>query len=171
MAKFKVGDRVRVSYGHGWDGHGTIESIDKGWDCIVVEMDDGRTGGFSGRHIHSFEPVAVAPATATEPTPIGIDLTSPPPPQVGDDVLIFGTIAAINQSPRGTNYNIVFETQNRRMSLHFLEEDFILDEDGGDEGDCPCANNDNGPVPTSDRAKAFDAIGDWLRAVAVRRAA
>lgn len=108
------------------------------------------------------------------PTPIAatvnLDLDIPFP-QVGDAVLIPGVISAINQSPRGTNYNIVFETQNRRMSLHFLEEDFILDEDGDDDGDCLC-DNDNGPMPHGgDRAKAFDAIGDWLRAVAVRRAA
>lgn len=107
-----------------------------------------------------------------EPTPIaetiGIDLTPPAPPQVGDDVLIFGTIAGINHSPRGTNYNIVFETQNRRMSLHFLEEDFIVvdDEDGG----CQC-DNDNGPAPSTDTAKAFDAMGAWLRSLAVSRAA
>lgn len=111
------------------------------------------------------EPAAVASATAA---PCAFEFV--PFPQVGDAVLIPGFIIAINQSPRGTNYNIVFETQNRRMSLHFIEEDFILDE-CGDDGDCPCANNDNGPVPSTDTAKAFDALGDWLRSRAVSRAA
>lgn len=110
----------------------------------------------------------VVPATPIDTT-LGIDLNPAPPPQVGDEVLIPGVISAINQSPRGTNYNIVFETQNRRMSLHFLDEDFILDECGDDEGDCQCAN-DNGPDP-ADTAKAFDALGDWLRSLAVERAA
>ena len=114
----------------------------------------------------------VAPAHAAAAPEIEItgtiELTRAP--AVGDDVLIPGVISAINQSPRGMNYNIVFETQNRRVSLHFLEEDFILDEDDGDE-DCPCANNDNGPGPAGDTAKAFDALGDWLRAVAINPSA
>ncbi|MGY6251512.1 hypothetical protein ACXIUS_28945 [Bosea thiooxidans] len=106
------------------------------------------------------------------PTPIaaklGVEFV--PFPQVGDAVLIPGVISAINQSPRGTNYNIVFETQNRRMSLHFLDEDFIVDDrDCGP--DCACANNDNGPAPSADTAKAFDALGDWIRSLAVSRAA
>lgn len=114
------------------------------------------------------EPAAVAEATAA-PT-IHLDLEFVPVPQVGDAVLIPGRIAGITNSARGTNYNIVFETQNRRVSLHFLEEDFILDEDD-DSGECVCANNDNGPLPSTDTARAFDALGDWLRSLAVERAA
>lgn len=112
------------------------------------------------------EPATTKPLNVT----LGIDLNPPAPPQVGDDVLIFGTIAGITHSPRGTNYNIVFETQNRRVSLHFLEEDFIVAP--SDDGDCPCANNDNGPLPFGgDTAKAFDGLATWLQSLAVNRAA
>lgn len=111
----------------------------------------------------------VAPAPTAPATPTHLDLEFIPFPQVGDAVLIPGVISGITNSARGTNYNIVFETQNRRMSLHFLEEDFIVDPEQGD-GDCPCAN-DNGPAPSTDTAKAFDAMGAWLRSLAVSRAA
>lgn len=103
---------------------------------------------------------------AYAPITVNLDLEFIPFPQVGDAVLIPGVISAINQSPRGTNYNIVFETQNRRMSLHFLEDDFILD-----EGECVCANNDNDPVRTGDTAKAFDALANSIFGLTVRRAA
>ncbi|WP_157733211.1 hypothetical protein [Bosea sp. AS-1] len=111
------------------------------------------------------------PAITTPPhVTLGIDLSPPTAPQVGDAVLIKGTLAGITTSHRGTNYNIVFETQNRRVSLHFLEEDFILDDrDCGP--DCAFATNDNGPVPSTDTAKAFDALGSWMNSLAVSRAA
>lgn len=179
MAKFKVGDRVRFTdkVNDSWwfkaGQTGVITNDDKG-DVYRYEVEvDGRGSNnlafCDAEHIEHF---AAAPAEPT-PEPIhvtpGIDM-NPIVPQVGDDVLIFGTIAGINHSPRGTNYNIVFETQNRRMSLHFLDEDFILFEDDG-SGDCVRADNDNGTVPSTDTAKAFDAMGTWLRSLAVQRAA
>lgn len=117
------------------------------------------------------EPAAVAPATAAEPeVEITGTLDFTTAPAVGDNVLIPGWITSINHSPKGTHYAIAFETANRRVSLHFTEEDFIVDED---DGDCPCfAENDNGPLPHGgDSAKAFDALGDWLRALTVNPSA
>ena len=175
MAKFKVGDRVRAV--------GETAIIERGREYTVAEatfyaplhnvfVHTGTPHGvlnYTDDMFELVEPVAVAPAPTPIAATVNVDLEFVPFPQVGDAVLIPGVISAINQSPRGTNYNIVFETQNRRMSLHFLEEDFILDECGGD-CDCPCAN-DNRPLPSDDTAKAFDAIGDWLRSLAVARAA
>lgn len=162
MAKFKVGDAIkRKTLGY----VGTVKDVLGGgryktfWPC------QGWGGVDPGEDL---EPVAAAPATATPEVEIEVELT--PFPQVGDSVLIPGVISAINHSPRGTNYNIVFETQNRRMSLHFLDEDFILFEDDG-SGDCVRANNDNGPVPTGDTAKAFDALSNSIFGLTVRRAA
>lgn len=226
MAKFKVGDRVRAVGETAIIVRGRVFTVAEATFAAPLHhvfIHTGTSHGVLNYTDDMFEPVAVAPATATlehkfkvgdlvnndhndytvaklitkygksaveytsgdwdfesgiklvhryEPTPdIHLDLEFIPVPQVGDAVLIPGWIAGITNSARGTNYNIVFETQNRRVSLHFLEEDFILDEDGDDEGDCPCANNDNGPVPTGDTAKAFDALGDWLRTVAINPSA
>lgn len=170
MGKFEVGDRVRViKDGLSTKGAvgmlGFVRSVDLPCDeyPVRVEMDAGgsyESAAVPGSYRWSYFSEDALELAAVAP---------PAPPQVGNDVLIFGTIAGITHSPRGTNYNIVFETQNRRMSLHFIEEDFIVvdDEDGGCTRD-----NDNGPLPYSgDTAKAFDALGTWLRSLAVQRAA
>lgn len=154
-ARLKVGDYVVGKSNIGCDVSGPIEVVDDG--------DTSQPYRVEGLWCYAKDiKLADNPSNKADLS------TCVPFPQVGDAVLIPGVVSAINQSPRGTNYNIVFETQNRRVSLHFLEEDFILDEDGDDEDDCPCANNDNGPLPHGgDTAKAFDALGDWLRAVAI----
>jgi hypothetical protein len=159
--KFKVGDIVNNDY-----NDLTVAKLITRYDRPAVEYTDGGWDFESGIKLVSRAEPTPTPIAET----LGIDLNPPAPPQVGDSALIIGTIAGITHSPRGTNYNIVFETQNRRMSLHFLEEDFIVVDDEGDS-DCPCAN-DNGPLPYGgDTAKAFDAMGDWLRGLAVERAA
>lgn len=173
MAKFKVGDRVRYdgdSHNSAKAGAQAVVERTEGEFVNVRWIRDGLDRGQidGGYYPRNFELVAAAPAAATPEVEIEVELT--PFPQVGDAVLIPGVISGITNSARGTNYNIVFETQNRRVSLHFLEEDFILDEDD-DDGECVCANNDNGPVPTGDTAKAFDALGDWLRTVAINPSA
>lgn len=120
------------------------------------------------REYKASEPAAVAPAIAAPE--IEIEVAIEPAPAVGSPVLIPGWITAINTSRKGTVYSIAFETKNRRVGLHFREDDFILDTDE-DDG-CPCsATNDNGPAPGTDTAKAFDALGDWLRALAVNPSA
>lgn len=170
MAKFKVGDRVRrvgasswpEQYGHVGEEY-TVLSVDAGGRIVVI---DGKTGADAS----SFELVPARSEFKAGDRVRCVSVCAGSAFTVGDAVLIPGVISAINQSPRGTNYNIVFETQNRRMSLHFLEEDFIVDEDDG-EGDRVCANNDNGPVPTGDTAKAFDALANSIFGLTVRRAA
>ena len=137
---------------------------------FIWQADGTNYDGVDSRHTLIAEWVdEPAPAEPIHVT-LGIDM-NPVVPQVGDPVLIKGTLAGITYSPRGTNYNIVFETLNRRVSLHFLEEDFILDD--RDDGDCPCtAVNDNGPLPSGgDAGVAFDGIASWLRSLAVARAA
>lgn len=181
MAKFKVGDRVVCHAYSAATFDGNESEAYEGVTGTIVDDDgsdyrryrvklDAPIVGFGDadlwRDSDKISPAAPSPIAVN----LGIDLNLPAKPQVGDDVLIFGTIAGINHSPRGTNYNIVFETQNRRMSLHFLDEDFILFEDDG-SGDCVRADNDNGTVPSTDTAKAFDAMGTWLRSLAVQRAA
>jgi len=169
---YKTRDGRKVGPMAAQDGYHTVEGYhyaENGECCFYGESGNSP---FPARDIIAEWVDEPAPA---ESTPIhvtlGIDL-NPVVPQVGDAVLIKGTLAGITTSPRGTNYNIVFETQNRRVSLHFLEEDFIVDPDQ-DDGDCPCAAvNDNGPLPSGgDTAKAFDAFGSWIRSLAVARAA
>lgn len=154
--KFKVGDVVN----NGHHNYTVAELVTKYGNPAVEYESGGWDPESSLKLVHR---------DATTELTVNLDLEFIPFPQVGDAVLIPGVISAINQSPRGTNYNIVFETQNRRMSLHFLEEDFMLDL--GICDDCHCAN-DNGPLPYSgDTAKAFDAMVTWLRSLAVQRAA
>lgn len=177
MGNFKVGDRVRFTdhVPHFWwfkpGQTGVIADDNKSISYRYAIKVDG--GDYSHPAHVNAEHIELLPAEepAPAPTPIAetldIDLNPPAQPQVGDDVLIFGTIAGVTHGLRGTNYNIVFETQNRRMSLHFLEEDFMLDT--GDS-DCPCSN-DNDTMPSTDTAKAFDALGSWLRTLSVKRTA
>jgi hypothetical protein len=55
MGKFKVGDRVKVSYGHGWDGLGVVERVSDDVKNIIVTMESGSfagdTGGFNAKHL------------------------------------------------------------------------------------------------------------------------
>lgn len=153
--KFKVGDVVN----NGHHNYTVAELVTKYGNPAVEYESGGWDPESSLKLVHR---------DATTELTVNLDLEFIPFPQVGDAVLIPGWIAGITNSARGTNYNIVFETQNRRVSLHFLEEDFIVDDD---DGECVCANNDNDPVRTGDRAKAFDALGDWLRAVAINPSA
>jgi hypothetical protein len=170
MAKFKVGDRVRLVSDD--NRHLGLRPGDVGTvvdDSMVPFVNWDRVNDKWAVLDNEIEPVAVAPATAAPEIEITGTLELTRTPAVGDDVLIPAWITAISSSRKGTVYSIAFETKNRRVSLDFTEEDFIaLAPD--DEG-CPCDNNDNGPAPNTDTAKAFDALANSIFGLTVRRAA
>lgn len=47
MRKFKVGERVKVVYGYGWDGEGVVTSVTRGNFCNV-KMETGEMEGCCG---------------------------------------------------------------------------------------------------------------------------
>jgi hypothetical protein len=53
MSKFKVGDRVEVrDYpAESWLGRGVVDYVDH--DCVIVNFDDGRRGGFDHEYVFS----------------------------------------------------------------------------------------------------------------------
>lgn len=167
--KFKVGDRVRCLKDYPGQFTAGYESVVRYYDAEderlgVVSDDAGDENGIGASWFEP-EPAAVAPTTAAEP--------EEPAPYaalaVGSPVLIPGWITAINHSAKGTVYSIAFETRNRRVSLHFTEEDFIpVDTDD----DCPCfAENDNWPLPLApNTAAAFDDLCSSIFGLTMRAA-
>jgi hypothetical protein len=71
--EFKVGDKVRVKYGHGWDGDVVIIRIDD--SIYVVRDENGQTGVFKASHLISIS--APAEPAPTRPAP------APPVPSLG----------------------------------------------------------------------------------------
>ncbi len=57
-AKFKVGDRVNVTYGYGWSGPATVKDIVSG--IFIYTCANGEDGGFSEHDIVLLPPTAIA---------------------------------------------------------------------------------------------------------------
>jgi hypothetical protein len=156
MTTFKVGDRVRLKDVNVYDRwgakgkEGTVIDVGDGDENCLVEFDKaGRW--LAGRHI--LEPVAPAPTTYL--------------PEPGGRVLIEATVTGATTSKRGTHYNVTLQpVGGKKVSLHFLADDLII------LPDYPADTaNDNGPLPPPDTAKAFDALGALLRALAINPSA
>jgi hypothetical protein len=56
--EFKVGDRVYVNYGHGWNGSGTVVEV---WSSgnISVKTDSGKHGSFNLEYLTLIEPAPI----------------------------------------------------------------------------------------------------------------
>lgn len=64
----RVGERVKVNYGHGWNGEGIVDEV-RG-PVSILKMKTGKnTGCRGGFHVKDLEPVPTATAAATSEQP------------------------------------------------------------------------------------------------------